>query len=64
MRKFMNCIRNCTLTADPVGMGAGPSRTAGEAFGGELDLFRPPPSMNLDDKWTHTPDNEAAQDNK
>ena len=56
----MNCIRNCTLTADPVGMGAGPSRTVGEAFGGELDLFKPPPSMNLADEWTPTPDNEAA----
>jgi hypothetical protein len=29
------------VPADPVGMGAGPSREAGEAFGGELDLFRP-----------------------
>ena len=30
------------VPADHVGMGAGPSGTAGEAFGGELDLFRPP----------------------
>jgi hypothetical protein len=30
------------VPADPVGMGAGPSRAAGEAFGGELDHFRPP----------------------
>jgi hypothetical protein len=52
------------VPADPVGMGAGPSETTGEAFGGELDLFRPPPSMNLADEWTPTPDNEAAQDNK
>jgi outer membrane murein-binding lipoprotein Lpp len=29
------------VPADPVGMGAGPSGTAGEALGGELDLFRP-----------------------
>jgi hypothetical protein len=28
-------------------MGAGPSRTANEGPDGELDLFRPPPSMNL-----------------
>jgi hypothetical protein len=35
---------------DPVGMGAGPSGTAGEALGGELDLFKPPPSMNLADE--------------
>ena len=52
------------VPADPVGVGAGPSGTAGEAFGGELDLFKPPPSMNLADEWTPTPDNEAAQDNK
>jgi hypothetical protein len=31
------------VLADPVGMGAGSSGTAGEAFGGELDLFKPPP---------------------
>jgi len=52
------------VPADPVRMGAGPSGTADEAFGGELDLFKPPPSMNLADEWTPTPDNEAAKDNK
>jgi hypothetical protein len=52
------------VPVDPVGMGAGPSGTAGEVFGGELDLFKPPPSMNLTDEWTPTPDNEAAKDNK
>jgi hypothetical protein len=52
------------VLADPIGMGAGPSGIAGEALGGELDLFRPPPSMNLADEWTPTPDNEAAKDNK
>jgi hypothetical protein len=31
------------VPADPVGMGAEPSGVAGEAFGGELDLFRPLP---------------------
>jgi hypothetical protein len=29
------------VPTDPVGMGAGPSGIAGEALGGELDLFRP-----------------------
>ena len=29
------------VPADPVKMGAGPSGTACEAFGGELDLFKP-----------------------
>jgi hypothetical protein len=52
------------VPADPVGMGAGPSGTAGEALGGELDLFSPPPSMNLADEWTPTPDNEATKSDK
>jgi hypothetical protein len=30
------------VPADPVGMEAGPSRVAGEALGGELNLFRTP----------------------
>jgi hypothetical protein len=52
------------VPAVPVGMGAGPSGTAGEALGGELDLFKPPPSMNLADEWSPTPDNEATKDDK
>jgi hypothetical protein len=51
------------VPADPVGMGARPSGTTGEAFVGELDLFKSPP-MNLTDEWTRTPDNETAKDNK
>jgi hypothetical protein len=43
------------VPADPVGMGAGPSGAVGEALEGELDLFRPPPSMNLVDQWSPTP---------
>jgi hypothetical protein len=35
------------VPADPVGMEAGPSHVAGEALDGELDLFRPPPSMKI-----------------
>jgi hypothetical protein len=31
-----------TVPVDPVGMRAGPSGAAGEALGGELDLFSPP----------------------
>jgi hypothetical protein len=38
------------VPADPVGMEAGPCGVAGEALGGELDLFRPPPSMKLVDE--------------
>jgi hypothetical protein len=52
------------VPADPVGMGAGPSGAAREALGGELDLFRPPPSMNLADEWTPTPDSEATKSDK
>jgi hypothetical protein len=52
------------VPADPVGMRAGPSGAAGEAFGGELDLFRPPPSMNLVDQWSPTPDSEATKSDK
>ena len=51
------------VPADPVGMGAGPSGTAGEALGGELDLFKPPP-MNLADERSPTTDSEATKDDK
>ena len=50
--------------ADPVGTEAGPSHVAGEALGGELDLFRPPPSMRLVDEWSPTPDDEADRSNR
>jgi hypothetical protein len=52
------------VPTDPVGMGARPSGTPGEALGGELDLFRPPPSMNLADEWSPTPDSEATKSDK
>jgi hypothetical protein len=52
------------VPADPVGMGAGPSGTAGEGLGGELDLFKPPLSMNLADKRSPTTDSEATKDDK
>jgi hypothetical protein len=52
------------VPADPVGMRARPSEAAGEALGGELDLFRPPPSMNLVDQWSPTPDSEATNSDK
>jgi hypothetical protein len=35
------------VPADPVRMEAGPSHVAGEALHGELDLFSPPPSMEI-----------------
>jgi archaellum component FlaC len=49
---------------DPVGSDAGPSHVAGEALGGELDLFKPPPSMRLVDEWSPTPDDETARNNQ
>jgi hypothetical protein len=52
------------VPADPVGMGAGTSRATSEALGGELDLFRPPRSMNLVDEWSPTPDREATKSDK
>ena len=52
------------IPADPVGMEAGPSGVAGEALGGELDLFRPPPSMKLVDEWSPTPDSEATKSDR
>jgi hypothetical protein len=52
------------VPVDPTGMGAGPSGAVGESLGGELDLFRPPPSMNLVDEWSPTPDSEATKSDK
>jgi hypothetical protein len=42
----------------------GPSGTAGEALGEELDLFKPPPSMNLADERSPTIVSEATKDDK
>jgi hypothetical protein len=53
-----------SIPANPVGTEAGPSHEVGEAFGGELDLFRPPPSMKLVDEWSPTPDSEATKSDR
>jgi hypothetical protein len=53
-----------SVPADPVGTEVGPSQVAGEAFGGELDLFRPPPSMKLVDEWSPMPDSEATKSDR
>jgi hypothetical protein len=52
------------VPVDPVRSEAGPSHTAREALGGELDLFRPPPSLRLVDVWSPTPDDEATKNNQ
>jgi hypothetical protein len=43
-------------------MGAGPSGIANEGPDGELDLFRPPPSMNLADEQSPAASNGATKD--
>jgi hypothetical protein len=52
------------VPVDPVAMGIGPSGTAGEGTDGELDLFRPPPSMNLADDRSPTAGNEENKDDE
>jgi hypothetical protein len=52
------------IPVDLVGMEVGPSHVAGEALDGELDLFRPPPSMKLVDEWFSTPDSKATKSEK
>jgi hypothetical protein len=50
------------VPSDVAAMGAGPSGTANEGPDGELDLFRPPPSMNLADERSPAAENEATKD--
>ena len=52
------------MPADPIAMGVSPSGTADEGIDGELDLFRPPPSMNLADDRSPTTGNEETKDNE
>jgi glutamine synthetase type III len=52
------------VPSDVAAMGARPSRTANEGPDGELDLFRPPPSMNLADERSPTAGNEATKDDE
>jgi hypothetical protein len=47
---------------DVATMGAGLSGTANEGPDGKLDLFRPPPSMNLADEQSPTTGNGATKD--
>jgi hypothetical protein len=47
---------------DVAAIGAGPSRTANEGPDGELNLFRPPPSVNLADERSPTAGNGATKD--
>jgi hypothetical protein len=52
------------IPVDLVGMEVGLSRVAREALDGALDLFRPPPSLKLVDKWSPTPNSKATKSKK
>jgi hypothetical protein len=52
------------VPSDVVAMGAGPSGTTNEGPDEELDLFRPPPSMNLADERSLAARNEATKDDE
>ena len=50
------------MPSDVAAMGARPSEIAHEGPDGELDLFRPPPSMNLADERSPAAGNGATKD--
>ena len=52
------------VPSDAAAMGAGPSRTTNDGPDEELDLFRPPPSMNLADERPPAAGNEATKDDE
>ena len=52
------------LPSDAAAMEVGPSETANAGPEGELDLFKPPPSMNLADVRSPAADSEATKDDE
>jgi hypothetical protein len=52
------------VPSDVAAIGAGPSGAANKGPDGELDLFRPPPSMNLADERSPAAGNEATKDDE
>jgi hypothetical protein len=52
------------VPSDATAMEAGPSGTANEGPKGELDLFKPPPSMNLADERSPAARSEATKDDE
>jgi hypothetical protein len=52
------------VPSDAAAMGAGPSGTTNEGPNEELDLFRPPLSMNLADERSPASGNESAKDDE
>jgi hypothetical protein len=62
MRKFMNCICDCTQTYLPTLLEWEPDLLEQQVK--HLDLFKPPPSMNLADERSPTTDSEATKYDK
>jgi hypothetical protein len=52
------------VPSDTTAMGAGPSGIANERTDEELDLFKPPPSMNLADERSPAAGNGATKDDE
>jgi hypothetical protein len=52
------------MPSDTAAMEVGPSGTANAGPEWELDLFKPPPTMNLADEQSPAADSEATQDNE
>jgi hypothetical protein len=52
------------VPSDNAAMGAGPLGTANEGPDEELDLFRPPPSMNLANERSPVVGNEETKDDE
>jgi hypothetical protein len=52
------------VSSDAAAVGVEPSVTASEGPDGELDLFRPPPSMNLADERSPATGNEVTKDDE
>jgi hypothetical protein len=52
------------VPSDVAAMGVRPSGTTNEGPDGEMDLLRPPPSMNLADERSPATGNEATKDDK
>jgi hypothetical protein len=63
----MYFICDCTQTCLPTLLQWEPDpqeQQVKDLVGGKLDLFKPPPSMNLADERSPTTDSEATKDDK
>jgi hypothetical protein len=66
MRKFMYCIHDCILTYLRILSEWEPDllEQRVKPLVGNWTISGPPPSMNLADEWTPTPDSEATKSDK